>query len=95
MSCPWSPTADPFAQSMRRSRRRRAGSLDGRTAPGSARRRGYGAAMSDTGSVPDLDRFYDDDAGSGLTCTVCGCLVSPLKDYRRAHWDWHEASNGA
>jgi hypothetical protein len=60
-------------------------------------RAGYGAAMSDSGHVtdPDLDRFYDADTGVGLTCTICGCLVSPEKDYPRAHWDWHEASNGA
>jgi hypothetical protein len=44
---------------------------------------------------PDLGTFYDDDPEHGLTCTVCGCVVSRAKDYRRAHWDWHEASNGA
>lgn len=30
-----------------------------------------------------------------LACRVCGALVLAEAPYPRAHWDWHEASNGA
>jgi hypothetical protein len=26
---------------------------------------------------------------------VCGSLVASSDEYPKAHWDWHEASNGA
>ena len=45
--------------------------------------------------APDVMEIYDERAEAGLTCRVCGVLVSRLEDYPRAHWDWHEASNGA
>jgi hypothetical protein len=44
---------------------------------------------------PDLTDMFDADAGPGLVCRVCGCLVAQSGSYPRAHWDWHEASNGA
>ena len=40
-------------------------------------------------------QIFDDGSSSGLTCRVCGALVSGASDYPRVHWDWHEASNGA
>lgn len=45
--------------------------------------------------APDVMSIFDDRADAGLTCRVCGVLVARLDDYPRAHWDWHEASNGA
>jgi hypothetical protein len=44
---------------------------------------------------PDVLGLYDDTSPAGLTCRVCGVLVSPAGGYPRVHWDWHEASNGA
>jgi hypothetical protein len=41
-----------------------------------------------------LDMF-DEDSGPGVTCRVCGSLVADTEAYRQAHWDWHEAPNGA
>ena len=41
---------------------------------------------------PDVMELFD-DISAGLACRVCGALVAP--DYVRAHWDWHEAANGA
>lgn len=46
-------------------------------------------------TVPDVMRIYDDQVEGGLACLVCGALVSRGGDFRRVHWDWHEASNGA
>ncbi|WP_322919305.1 hypothetical protein [Nocardioides renjunii] len=49
-------------------------------------------------SADALDMFDDEaarEAGPALVCRVCGALVSPAGDYAQAHWDWHEASNGA
>ena len=43
---------------------------------------------------PDVMDMFD-ESGAALVCRVCGSLVSGDGDYRRAHWDWHEASNGA
>ena len=43
---------------------------------------------------PFMDMF-DRDGGGGIVCRVCGSLVAPMGEYPRAHWDWHEASNGA
>ena len=41
--------------------------------------------------------LFDTDTGTdlGLVCRVCGSLVASMGEYPRAHWDWHEASNGA
>lgn len=44
---------------------------------------------------PDLTDMFDADAGPALVCRVCGSVVAETGDYPRAHWDWHEASNGA
>jgi hypothetical protein len=44
---------------------------------------------------PDVMDLFDTDAGSALVCRVCGSLVADTGGYPRAHWDWHEASNGA
>lgn len=44
---------------------------------------------------PDVMEIFDDRAEAGLTCRVCGALVSRLDEYPKAHWDWHEAANGA
>jgi hypothetical protein len=64
-----------------------------------ARRLAYCGCMADTvlgGSEPDVMEMYDDTgAEPGLICRVCGCLVAQAGGYPRAHWDWHEASNGA
>ncbi len=43
---------------------------------------------------PDVMEMFE-KSGAALVCRVCGSLVSAEGDYRRAHWDWHEASNGA
>ncbi len=65
-----------------------------------ARRTGptYREQMTQPGrdaAEPDVMESFDPDAGPGLVCRVCGSLVSGSGDYPRAHWDWHEASNGA
>lgn len=44
---------------------------------------------------PDVGDMFDADPGGALICRVCGSLVAGLGEYPRAHWDWHEASNGA
>jgi hypothetical protein len=44
---------------------------------------------------PDVMAMYDNGGEAALTCRVCGALVSRLGEYPKAHWDWHEASNGA
>jgi hypothetical protein len=44
---------------------------------------------------PDVMELFDDSPSAGLACRVCGCLVAREGEYPRAHWDWHEASNGA
>ena len=44
---------------------------------------------------PDVMDMFDADAGPQPVCRVCGALVAPSDVYRRAHGDWHEASNGA
>lgn len=47
-------------------------------------------------SEPDVMDLYDDArAEVGLICRVCGSLVARAGGYPQAHWDWHEASNGA
>ena len=46
---------------------------------------------------PDVLDMFDDGTSTGdsLVCRVCGSLVAAAGEYPRAHWDWHEASNGA
>ena len=44
---------------------------------------------------PDVVDMFDTVSGHGLVCRVCGSLVADTGEYSRAHWDWHEASNGA
>jgi hypothetical protein len=46
-------------------------------------------------SEPDIMSIYDTGTDLGLVCRVCGSLVASAGEYPRAHWDWHEASNGA
>ena len=48
----------------------------------------------DTAAAGMVDMF-DEDAGPQPVCRVCGSLVAASEAYRQAHWDWHEASNGA
>ena len=44
---------------------------------------------------PDIMAMYDVVDDLALVCRVCGSLVASSGEYPRAHWDWHEASNGA
>ncbi|WP_426244835.1 hypothetical protein [Nocardioides sp. LHG3406-4] len=44
---------------------------------------------------PNLMDMFDADSKDRLICRVCGSLVAGAGDYPKAHWDWHEASNGA
>ena len=46
-------------------------------------------------SEPDVMNIYDTGTDFALVCRVCGSLVASAGEYPRAHWDWHEASNGA
>lgn len=71
---------------------------------GVARRTGrtYGGAMADgnvEASESDVMDMFDADsgaeAGTALVCRVCGSLVAASGAYPQAHWDWHEAPNGA
>ncbi len=39
--------------------------------------------------------LFDTQADRSLVCRVCGSLVAAAGQYTKAHWDWHEASNGA
>ena len=58
--------------------------------------RGGMAEGTTDASEPDVMDMYDDArAEVGLICRVCGSLVARAGGYPRAHWDWHEASNGA
>lgn len=43
----------------------------------------------------DVTDMFDTDAATQPVCRVCGALVADTDVYRQAHWDWHEASNGA
>jgi len=47
------------------------------------------------GAEPDFMDMFDAGAGESLVCRVCGSLVAGTAEYPRAHWDWHEATNGA
>lgn len=44
---------------------------------------------------PAVRDMFDNESAVGLVCRVCGSLVAPTGDHPKAHWDWHEASNGA
>lgn len=44
---------------------------------------------------PDVMAIFDTGSDLGLVCRVCGSLVAAAGEYPRAHWDWHEAANGA
>jgi hypothetical protein len=45
---------------------------------------------------PDIMEIFDAETNlGGLVCRVCGSMVAATGEYPRAHWDWHEASNGA
>ena len=46
-------------------------------------------------SEPDVMSIYETGTDAGLVCRVCGSLVASTGEYPRAHWDWHEAPNGA
>ena len=46
-------------------------------------------------AVPDIMEMFDAGPDGGLVCRVCGSLVASSDGYPKAHWDWHEASNGA
>lgn len=46
-------------------------------------------------SGPEVMGIFDTKTDVGLVCRVCGSLVAGAGVYRKAHWDWHEASNGA
>jgi hypothetical protein len=52
-------------------------------------------SQDDAPAEPDVMQMFDTEGGPGLTCRVCGSLVSSAGEYPRAHWDWHEATNGA
>ncbi len=43
----------------------------------------------------DIMNLFDTGTDLGLVCRMCGSLVASMGEYPRAHWDWHEASNGA
>jgi hypothetical protein len=51
-------------------------------------------AAPDKPQEPDVMEIFDQLDGS-LACRVCGASVPDTGEYARAHWDWHEASNGA
>jgi hypothetical protein len=58
----------------------------------------YGGLMTEEdgdASEPDVMSIYDTGTDAGLVCRVCGSLVASTGEYPRAHWDWHEAPNGA
>lgn len=44
---------------------------------------------------PDVMGMFDTVTDLGLVCRVCGSMVASSGEYPRAHWDWHEAPNGA
>jgi len=58
----------------------------------------YGGLMAEDSmdaAAPDVMAMFDTQADGGLVCRVCGSMVAAAAEYSRAHWDWHEASNGA
>jgi hypothetical protein len=48
----------------------------------------------ESAAPPDVMDIFD-ELEPGLACRICGALVADTEPYRRAHWDWHEATNGA
>ena len=48
-----------------------------------------------TAMEPHVADMFDTESDHGLVCRVCGSVVAAVGDYPTAHWDWHEASNGA
>lgn len=45
---------------------------------------------------PEHMQLYETDSSqAGYVCKTCGALVATMDPYPQAHWDWHEASNGA
>lgn len=53
-------------------------------------------AEENTDAAPTgVMELFDTDTEGALVCRVCGSLVAAAVPYPRAHWDWHEASNGA
>jgi hypothetical protein len=48
-----------------------------------------------TRAEPDELDILDELPDGQLACRVCGALVARGGAYPRAHWDWHEATNGA
>jgi hypothetical protein len=44
---------------------------------------------------PDVMTIFDTETDFGLVCRVCGSVVAASGPYPQAHWDWHEAPNGA
>jgi hypothetical protein len=58
----------------------------------------YSGAMAEQDVDPaelDVMDIFETSTGSSLVCRVCGSLVAESGDYPRAHFDWHEAANGA
>jgi hypothetical protein len=51
--------------------------------------------MSSSQEDPDVMDIFDELDTSFVACRVCGAIVARSGIYRRTHWDWHEASNGA
>jgi hypothetical protein len=52
-----------------------------------------GEESNDAAGSNVMDMF-DTHTEVAVVCRVCGALVAAAGDYTRAHWDWHEASNG-
>ena len=57
--------------------------------------RGQMAEDNVEAAEPDIMGMFDTITDTGLVCRVCGSLVAAAGDYPKAHWDWHEAPNGA
>jgi hypothetical protein len=60
--------------------------------------RNYGGLMVEGNTEtagPEVMAIFDAETDRSLVCRVCGSLVAAAGVYPRAHWDWHEASNGA
>lgn len=58
----------------------------------------YGGRMAqenEDATEPDIMAMFDTDTDTALVCRVCGSLVAAAGAYAQAHWDWHEATNGA
>lgn len=58
----------------------------------------YGGLMAEENEEaagPEIMAMFDTDTDLRLVCRVCGSLVAGAGEYPQAHWDWHEATNGA